>query len=34
MEGYDASKDAWEYLKGQYKMPNARALDIARSKVN
>ena len=25
--------DAWEYLKGQYKMTNARALDIALTKV-
>lgn len=29
----DDPKDAWEYLKGQYKITNARALDIALSKM-
>ena len=28
LEGYDDPKDAWGFLKGQYKMPNACALAI------
>ena len=33
LEEHENPMDAWEYLKGQYKMTNARALDIALTKV-
>ena len=33
LQEYKDPKDAWEYLRGQYKMTNARALDIALSKM-
>ena len=33
LEEYENPKDAWDYLQSQYKMTNARALDIALSKM-